>query len=260
MMDPKGKGKSEQKINHKTPEATKQSKGRNNPTVRSPAPSLNSNTAVPQLKYGGWNNFDLFKKCIAIACLKRYKNLGRLIVDEKYYVPPAIDVADFNLANDPYDVEKIRLWEGHKRRDKEVDDMKVDRLSMFSYLISKMSKESLDKVQGHRDWKSIDSERDPLKLWLTIKECHQTLTTSKAASGIKKTAHEEYAACKQGMYEHIVDYKRRFDAWLDALTASRNAVPDAIDTAMDFLYGLDNNRYTGFKAELVNDLQHSWNG
>jgi hypothetical protein len=32
-------------------------------------------------------------------------------------------------------------------------------------------------------------------------------------------------------------------------------VPDAKDTAMDFLYGLDNNRYAEFKAELVNGLQ-----
>jgi hypothetical protein len=35
------------------------------------------------------------------------------------------------------------------------------------------------------------------------------------------------------MYEHIVDYKQRVDACLDALTASGNAVPDAEDTAMD---------------------------
>ena len=140
-------------------------------------------------------------------------------------MPPMVDAANYNLANDPYDVEKVRLREAHKRRDKEIVDMK------------------------------IDSERDPLKLWLTIKECHHTLTTSKVASIIKKTVREEYAACKQGMYEHIVDYKQRFNARLDALTASGNAVPDARDTAMDFLYGLDNNRYAEFKAELVNDLQ-----
>jgi hypothetical protein len=94
---------------------------------------------VPQLKYGGGNNFDLFKKRIAIACLERYKKLGRLIIDEKYYVPPSIDVADFNLANSPYDVEKSRLHEAHKRKDKEINDMRVDRPSMFAYLISKMS-------------------------------------------------------------------------------------------------------------------------
>jgi hypothetical protein len=57
------------------------------------------------------------------------------------------------------------------------------------------------------------------------------------------------------MYEHIVDYKQRFDARLDALTLSGNAVPDAEDTAMDFPYGLDNNCYAEFKAELVNNLQ-----
>jgi hypothetical protein len=46
---------------------------------------------------------------------------------------------------------------------------------------------------------------DPLLLWMAMKECHQTLTTSKVESIIKKMAREEYAACKQGPYEHIVD-------------------------------------------------------
>jgi hypothetical protein len=37
-----------------------------------------------------------------------------------------------------------------------------------------------------------------MKLWKVIKSCHQILTTSKVAAKIKKTACEEYAACKQG--------------------------------------------------------------
>jgi len=44
-----------------------------------------------------------------MACLERYKNLRRLIVDEKYNVPPPIDIANYNLENDPDDVEKSRL-------------------------------------------------------------------------------------------------------------------------------------------------------
>jgi hypothetical protein len=32
-------------------------------------------------------------------------------------------------------------------------------------------------------------------------------------------------------------------------------VSDTEDPAMDFLFGLDNNRYVDFKAELVNNLQ-----
>ena len=51
----------------------------------------------------------------------------------------------YDLTNDPHDVENARLQEAHKRRDKEIDDMKVDRTSMFAYLISNLSKEILVK-------------------------------------------------------------------------------------------------------------------
>jgi len=188
--------------------------------------SLNSDTAVPMLRLGVNNNFDNFKKKVSIACMEKYKNLGRLIVDEAYFEPPAVDPKVFNLSNDPHDIEKGRLKEAHKHRDKEINDMKIDRTSMFAYLISKLSKESLDEVQGDEAWSTIESSRDPLELWKVIKATHQILTTSKVASVIKKTAREEYAACKQGAFEHIVDYKRKFDA-----------------------------RYADFKAEIVNDMQ-----
>ena len=213
--------------------------------------SLNSDSAVPMLRLGVNNNFDNFKKKIAIACMERYKNLGRLIVDEKYYDPPAVDTTLYDLNNDPHDIEKTRLKEAYKRRDKELDDMKIDRVSMFAYILSKLSKESQDEVQGDKEWARIETARDPLELWKVIKSTHQILTTSKVASVIKKTAREEYAACKQGPYEHIVDYKRKFDARLDALTVSGKTAPSKEDVAMDFMYGLDNARYADFKAEIV---------
>ena len=217
--------------------------------------SLNSDAAVPMLRFGAGNNFDLFKRKISVACMEKYKNLGRLIVDEQYYVPDVVDSSLFDLTNDHYDVEKGRLREAHKHRDREIHDMLVDRTSMYAYLISKLSKESQDEIQGHADWPDIEKTRDPLKLWKVIKACHQILTTSKVAAVIKKTAREEYAACKQGPFEHIMDYKRRFDAKLDALIASGNPAASDADVAMDFMYGLDNSRYAEFKAEVVNDMQ-----
>jgi len=125
---------------------------------------------------------------------------------------------------------------------------------MFAYIISKLSKESLDEIQGQPTWATVETDRDPLALWQLVKASHQILTTSKVASIIKKTAREEYAACKQGPYEHIVDYKRKFDARLDAYVVSGNTAPDKEDVAMDFMYGLDNARWADFKAEIVNDL------
>ena len=217
--------------------------------------NLNSDSAVPMLHIGVSNNFDLFRRKLSVACMERYKNLGRLITDEEYYVPAVVDTALYDLSNDPYEVERGRLREAHKRRDKEIDDMRIDRTSMYAYLLSKLSKESLDEVQDHPDWSKVEASRDPLELWLIIRSSHQILTTSKVATVIKKTAREEYAACKQGPYENIVDFKRRFDARLDALKASGNEEPDPADIAMDFLYALDNTRYGEFKAEVVNDMQ-----
>jgi len=207
------------------------------------------------LRFGAGNNFDLFKRKVSIACMEKYKNLGCLIMDEQYYVPAAVDIALYDLTNDPFNVEKGKLREMHKRRDKEIDDMRIDRTSMYAYLISKLSKESQDEIQGHADWADIEKTRDPLKLWKVIKACHQILTTSKVAAVIKKTACEEYTTCKQGPFEHIMNYKRRFDAKLYALVASGNATASDVDVAMDFMYGLDNSPYAKFKAEVVNDMQ-----
>jgi len=126
---------------------------------------------------------------------------------------------------------------------------------MSAYLISKLSKESLDEVQGDGGWDTVETSRDPLELWKIIKATHQILTTSKVASVIKKTARKEYMACKQGPFEHIVDYMRKFDARLDTFTVSGNVAPPKEDIAIDFMYGLDNARYADFKAEIINDLQ-----
>jgi hypothetical protein len=174
--------------------------------------------------------------------MEKYKNLGSLIVDEQYYNPPPVDTLLLDPNNDPHEIEEGRLREVHKRRDKEINDMRIDRISMYAYLLSKLSKESVDELHGHKDWSTIEASRDPLSLWKIIKECHQTLTTSKVALVIKKTAREEYVSCCQGLYESIVDYKRQFDARLDAYKESGNQELTAEDIGMDFLYGLDNCR------------------
>ncbi len=74
--------------------------------------------------------------------------------------------------------------------------MCIDHNSMFAYIILKLRKKSYDEVQGHKDWATIEASRDPLELWLTIKSTHQIHTTSKVAAIIKKTAGEDYTACK----------------------------------------------------------------
>ncbi len=128
------------------------------------------------------------KKRLAIAFMEKYKNLGQIIVDEKYYEPPEVDESKYDLTNELCKIQKGSRREAYKRRDKEIDDMKIDQTSLLTYLISNICKESLDKLQGHKDWESMEKSRDPLELWKRIKESHQALTMSKVASVIKKIA------------------------------------------------------------------------
>ena len=91
----------ENETNAKTPTRVGKSHSKKKTSNKSPTSvaSLNSDTAVPMLRLGVNSNFDMFKKKMSIACMERYKNLGRLIHDENYCAPPVIDVNDFNLAN-----------------------------------------------------------------------------------------------------------------------------------------------------------------
>ncbi len=93
--------------------------------------------------------------------MEKYKKIGRLISDEVYYEPPAIDKTLYNITNDPHDIKKGRLKEAYKMRDKEVNDMRIDKTSMYPYLLSKLSKESQDEIQGNSDWVDIERTRDP---------------------------------------------------------------------------------------------------
>ena len=102
--------KSPSKENGKGPFKHNKRQGGKSPTS---VTSLNSDTAVPMLRLGANNNFDTFHKKVSIACMEKYKNLGRLIMDETYYIPPAVDAALFDLANDPHKIEKGRLREAH---------------------------------------------------------------------------------------------------------------------------------------------------
>jgi hypothetical protein len=90
--------------------ATGRAKGRQQQQSQGKA-ILNSNTTTPMLKYGAGNNFDLFKKQVVVACMENYKNLGKLIDDKQFYVPPPVDVTLFDLSNSPHKIENSRLWE-----------------------------------------------------------------------------------------------------------------------------------------------------
>jgi hypothetical protein len=92
------------------------------------------------LKYGPFSNYSVFKKKLAMS---------RLINDKKYYVPLEINHIDYDLTHDMMNIEKGRLRDTHKSREKENDNMFIDRTSVHAYILTKLSKESLDEFSRH---------------------------------------------------------------------------------------------------------------
>lgn len=228
------------------------SQGRGSP--RSVTANLSSDGAVPQLRFTPPGNWDIFKRKMTVAALEKFGNLGRLIQDEAYYSPPAVNTQLYDLANDPHGIQKALLIKAYEARDKEMRSMEKERASMFAYVLSKISRESMDEISRAAIFPALEVSRDPLALWLLLKNTHMVATVSKVPTVVRKTARKEYEQCKQGEFESIVEYKRKFDAKADIYVASGNAALDAADQAMDFMYGLDDNRYADFKAEMVNDI------
>jgi hypothetical protein len=216
--------------------------------------SLNSDEAVPMLKYGPYNNFIVFKERLKTACMEKYGDLARLIELEMYWEPDPIDKdQDYPTASSDEFV-KAALIHAIKERATTIAKMRVNRASMYAYIMSKLSKESLDELKRHDLYAEIDEKVDPLLLWKAIKELHMVATSSKVTQVVKRKAREEYQSCKQGAFESLVDFKARFDSRYDAYKDQGNVELTEEDVAMDFLESLDRARYSDFIVETINDI------
>ena len=150
--------------------------------------------------------------------------------------------------------KKSVILDKMKTREKEIAVMNNDKPGMYGYILSKLSKESVDEIERHEDYDTFNKDKDPLKLWLAIKETHLTLTISKIDTVIRKAAKDDYASCKQGEYEDIVDFKRRFDAKLEAYNAHLGTKLEDKDVVIDFLYALDQGQYAEFQVTYLNNV------
>jgi hypothetical protein len=97
--------------------------------------------AIPILKYGPSNNFAKFKEAISKAALKQYGDLGRLIRQGSYYIPPEPNRATygpFDTANDPDGLKKATYLEAMKHHQKKLASMEDDRARPFAMIMMYM--------------------------------------------------------------------------------------------------------------------------
>jgi hypothetical protein len=106
--------------------------------------------AIPILKYGPSNNFAKIREAMSKAALKQYGDLGRLIRQGSYYIPPEPNKATyhhFDATNDPDGLKKATYLEAMKHHQKKLAGMEDDREKLFAMIMMYLNEESLDAVK-----------------------------------------------------------------------------------------------------------------
>ena len=134
----------------------RRSKGsdRNNYLLGNSSQAGNSDSAVPLLKFGTGNNRLKFKEKIITACIEKYGDLARLMQLEEYYTPPKLE----GYLMEPYTdwktdgVVKMLYFSKVKARAKAIRTMADDRSKLYAYILSKLSRESMDEFKHHENY------------------------------------------------------------------------------------------------------------
>ena len=209
---------------------------------------------IPMLKYGKGNNFYKFKEALSVESIEKFGNLGRLIKEEKYYVPVFTPVV-MPPGTDPEEQKLIKA-ENVKLYTKEVGIMALDRPKLYGMIRKHMSVESVDEVSQQPGYDKWSEGLDPEKLWQAIVLTHKIDTVSNVPEVTNLTARKAYQGLRQGAFEPLAQYSERFRDVLKTFVATGTIadpveIPDT-EQAMDFFHGLDPARYGAFKVEMLN--------
>ena len=237
-------------------------RGRKEKVPRVPRKNLNADENVPMLTFGAASNFTVFREALSVACLEKYGNLGRIIKEDGYYKVPEVNRDDYQPPEEEREDARIAYFydqdylEALKLRRREIGKMDAQKPSLYAYLMSKLSPESINQIERDLAYPEFSEAVDPLGLWRAIKEAHMVTTTSKDSRVRRYNAMQEYSRLRQGPYQSLIDYKRQFDLRYKAYLSTGNKEKDAEDQAMDFLNGLDTARYGDFVVEYLNSVTY----
>jgi flagellar basal body rod protein FlgC len=161
------------------------------------------------LKYAKGNYFYKFKAALSEAALREYGNLGKLIEQEKYYVP-VLDLPDYKaMGIDAANIDFMKN-EAMKELAKEVGKINRDKPKLYGLIRQHMSVESRDKVSQQPNYAVWHVKKDPEKLWQGIVKMHKVDCVSNMTEVMTLAARKAYQNIKQGAFEGLSLYSERF--------------------------------------------------
>jgi len=209
------------------------------------------------LKSGKGNNFVKFKTALLEVALEEYRDLGRLIRLEKYYVP-VFTVPNYSGAGLTQDEERKLRMEAMKAHQRRIKKMMDARPKLFGLILRHMSPESKDEVAQDPDYDVWNEATDLEKLWQAIVRTHKIDCVTSVDAVKELAARKAYQSIKQGPFETLAQYSEWFRETYRAYKATeKDPVNNLIDVkeadqAMDFFHGLDDVKYAEFKQNVKN--------
>jgi len=247
----------------------------------------NKDFEVLRFNPGRATNVVKFKDTAFNFCTRELGSVARVIKDGVRYIPLEIPQPagnnPFSAANDPSGSKKTIFLKKVSNREDEISNLQTKEPQLFAHLWTNISKESQEQIQlvsqqamnfegelmfvdEHgapcdaneatavsvmEDWNKVFG-RDVLSLMRRINKTHLAPDTGVRIVDQESTK-VRYETTRQFPQESILEYKRRFQNAVDSMRAvGVTDIPAPESQAVRFIYNLDNNRYSQFKAEVTN--------
>lgn len=147
---------------------------------------------------------------------------------------------------------QVALYSSYLKKTLE-DEMDYLRsfVSVFSYILQSVSKESVDMLMLHKRWAKANTDKDPLKLFKLIKRVHLG-TNSGVPVEIRLARVERVHNIRQGPSESLRQYKERFATTVQGVEELGIAPEPMTMLTARFIRGLSEDRHKEFKTWLAN--------
>ena len=123
----------------------------------------------------------------------------------------------------------------------------------YGVMWATLSKNSQDHVEQEPTFASIDSEKDPLKLFMLIKKVHLLPAGGNSSNAILQRM-REYTNIRQRAHdEPLRDYLLRFRHALEGYTLAGFGEPSEEVQVVQFIRGLDQSKYAEMQRSMYND-------
>jgi len=171
-----------------------------------------------------------FKEALSKKALEKYDRLGKLINMGKF---DDLEEPDRTFVDLSEEFEKADYLDAMKTYWKLKLDREEKEPQLYALILKYLSEESLEAVQKHQDWADIEANVDPVRLWKIVEDKHRGHSTSEVAAIVKLEARNQLKNLKQGAFESIITYKKRYNDALKAYHDHGNPMKDRAEQAMD---------------------------